>query len=103
MQSDKSYQNFRKIAKLEGISYLVLLFIAMPLKYMANIPMATTVVGSIHGLLFILFIVWMYITYDTYNTNFKWMIKAFLASIIPFGTFVMDKEWKAEAQKVSSE
>ena len=103
MQSDKSYQNFRKIAKLEGISYLVLLFIAMPLKYMADLPMATTVVGSIHGLLFILFIVWMYIVYDTYNTSIKWMIKAFLASIIPFGTFMMDKEWKAEANRMKNE
>jgi integral membrane protein len=103
MQSDKSYQNFRKIAKFEGISYLALLFIAMPLKYMANLPMAVTVVGSVHGLLFILFIVWMYIIYDTYSTNLKWMIKAFLASIIPFGTFVMDKEWKVEANQMKNE
>jgi integral membrane protein len=103
MASDKTFQIFRKIAKYEGISYLLLLFIAMPMKYVYDLPLAVTFVGSIHGLLFILFMIWMYMVYDAYNTNFRWIVKAFLASIIPFGTFVMDKEWKAEAVKVKSE
>jgi integral membrane protein len=103
MQNNKSYQHFRKIAMFEGISYLLLLCIAMPLKYVYGLPMAVTIVGSVHGLLFILFMVWMYIVYDTYSTDLKWMAKAFLASIIPFGTFVMDKQWQAEALQVKSE
>jgi len=96
MQSKKTYIWFRKIAWLEGLSYLALLFIAMPLKYLMDIPMAVRIVGSIHGALFVAFIVMMYMVYNDYGRNIKWMMKAFLASIIPFGTMMMDKEWKQE-------
>ena len=86
---------------IEGISYLVLLLIAMPLKYAANMPLAVRIVGGIHGALFIAFMICMYLVYDQYNMTIKWMLKAFVSSIIPFGTFYMDKEWKA--QEVKSE
>jgi integral membrane protein len=99
MEAKSSYPNFRKIAKFEGISYIILLFLAMPLKYLFSFPIAVTIVGSIHGFLFILFMIWMYIVYDAYGHNIKWVTKAFLASIIPFGTFIMDKEWKAEQER----
>lgn len=87
---------FRKVAKAEGISFLVLLFIAMPLKYLADQPMAVKIVGSLHGALFIAFMALAYFVKDQHNKNFGWMVKAFLASIIPFGTFYMDREWKKE-------
>jgi integral membrane protein len=102
MISQKTFQTFRTIAKIEGVSFLVLLFIAMPLKYFANLPMAVRIVGSLHGIFFIAFIIWMYMVNDEYNKNMKWMLKSFLASIIPFGTFYMDKEWKREQLEVSS-
>lgn len=92
----KIFPWFRKIAFAEGISFLVLLLVAMPLKYFANIPLAVTVVGGLHGLLFVSFMVLAYLVKEEYNKNYGWMAKAFLASIIPFGTFVMDKEWKKE-------
>ena len=92
----KTFSWFRKIAFAEGVSFLVLLLIAMPLKYFANLPMAVTVVGGLHGALFVAFIILAYLVKEEYKKNFGWMIKAFLASIIPFGTFVMDKEWKKE-------
>ena len=100
MQSKKNYSLFRKIAWYEGLSYLALLFIAMPMKYLMGMPLAVRIVGSIHGALFIAFIVWMYLVYNDYGKSMKWMVKAFLASIIPFGTIVMDKEWKQEEQLV---
>lgn len=96
MGSPKTFQLFRKIALLEGISFLVLLCIAMPLKYLADMPLAVTIVGSIHGALFIGFMIYMYLVYDQYTKDLKWMAKSFAASIIPFGTFVMDKHWKRE-------
>ena len=102
MSTNKTFKLFRKIALIEGISYLVLLFIAMPLKYFAEIPMAVRIVGSLHGILFIAFNIWMYLVYDQYNKNLKWMFRSFLASIIPFGTFVMDKQWKSEELEVRS-
>jgi integral membrane protein len=91
------YQSFRKIALIEGISFLVLLLIAMPLKYFADMPMAVTVVGGIHGALFVGYLILAWLVKVDYNKPFVWLIKAFIVSIIPFGTFVADKEWKREA------
>lgn len=100
MKEKNHYPVFRKIAFYEGISYLVLLGIAMPLKYLAEIPMAVTIVGSIHGGLFVALMIWMYLTYDTHDKDIRWMAKAFIASIVPFGTFYMDKTWKKEEDTV---
>ena len=52
----KTLRQFRVIALLEGASFIVLLFVAMPLKYLAGMPLPTRVAGSVHGLLFLLFI-----------------------------------------------
>ena len=98
----KTFNWFRKVAFAEGVSFLVLLLIAMPLKYFANLPMAVTVVGGLHGLLFVGFIVLAYMVKEEYKKDFKWMLKAGLASIIPFGTFFMDKEWKREEAAAAS-
>lgn len=92
----KTFSWFRKTALAEGISFLVLLFIAMPLKYFANMPMAVTVVGGLHGALFVAFFILAREVKSDYKKDFKWLAKAGLASIIPFGTFYMDKEWKKE-------
>jgi integral membrane protein len=96
MNSTKTFNTFRKLALAEGVSFLILLLIAMPLKYAAGYPMAVTVAGGLHGVLFICFIIWAFWVKDEYKKNLGWLAKAFLASIIPFGTFVMDKQWKKE-------
>jgi integral membrane protein len=96
--SNKTFYWFRKIAFAEGISFLVLLLIAMPLKYLADYPMAVTIVGGLHGFLFIAFIIWAWWVKNDYQKAFGWLAKAFLASVLPFGTIVMDKYWKAEEQ-----
>ena len=90
------YPLFRKIAFFEGISFLVLLLVAMPLKYMGGIPMAVTVMGSIHGILFIAFMILAWEIKTSYKKPLSWFAKAFLASILPFGTFIADKYWKNE-------
>ena len=94
-----SYKWFRKIAFAEGVSFLILLFVAMPLKYFAGIPMAVTIVGGLHGILFVAFIIMAYQIKETYKRDLKWVAKAFLASILPFGTFVMDREWRREEEE----
>jgi integral membrane protein len=96
----KVFSWFRKIAFAEGSSFLILLFIAMPMKYFAGMPLAVTIIGTIHGGLFIAFIILAYAVKEKYNRSFRWGIKAFLASIIPFGTFYMDREWKKEEAAV---
>jgi integral membrane protein len=98
----KTYRWFRKIAFAEGVSFLILLFIAMPLKYFAAVPMAVTIVGGIHGILFIALAMAAYLVLDKYNRTFSWGIKVFIASIIPFGTFYMDREWEKEEEAVKS-
>lgn len=84
-------QKFRLINKIEGYSFLILLFIAMPLKYMAGFPIATKIVGMIHGLLFILFIYQLFVTASEAPFSKKETFLFFIASIIPFGSFYTEK------------
>lgn len=87
---------FRRIAIAEGISFIILLFAAMPLKYFAGIPLAVTIVGAIHGVLFIAFIILAREVKVDFKKDLRWFIRAFIASLLPFGTLIMDKEWKKE-------
>lgn len=83
----------RIIGFLEGISLLILLFIAVPLKYIFEIPSLTRPVGTIHGALFLLFIFNTLSVGVEQNWKFKettW--KVLLACIIPFGTFYIDSK-----------
>lgn len=83
---------FRIISLSEGISLLALLFIAMPMKYFMNIPMAVKIVGSIHGGLFILYVVALAVIHFSQRWSFLFSLGAFAASFIPFAAFVMDKQ-----------
>ena len=91
-----SIGRLRLTGMAEGISLLVLLGIAMPLKYIAGKPEAVTVIGWIHGLLFVLFMIAVIIVYDQRNWPFKKLVYAFLAAFLPFGTFIFDKQLKKE-------
>lgn len=86
----------RAAGLVEGLSYLFLLGVAMPLKYLANLPMAVKVSGWIHGVLFILFCA----TLAHAMFSARWSIfragMIFIASLIPFGTFVIDGRLKRE-------
>ncbi len=68
----------------------------MPLKYFADSPLAVKIVGYLHGVLFVAFGILALMTMNYYKKNFGWLVKAGLASFLPFGTFVMDKHWKQE-------
>ena len=80
----------RIIGFLEGISFLVLLFIAMPLKYMAGQPMAVKITGMAHGVLFVLYILYVVMATVEYSWSIKKSVLAFAASLVPFGTFWAD-------------
>ncbi len=93
----KTFHWFRKIAFAEGVSFLVLLLIAMPLKYIAELPIAVSIVGGLHGILFIAFVVMAWEVKNEYQKSWGWLAISFIASILPFGTFWMDhKLWKKE-------
>lgn len=87
----KALQDLRTAGIIEGWSYIVLLFVAMPLKYFANMPLAVRVTGMVHGILFILFMYTIYQAMNMAGLTQRQAIKVFIASIIPFGTFFLDK------------
>ena len=87
-------KRFRLIALLEGISYLLLLFIAMPIKYILQEPILVKYVGMGHGVLFILFIALLAVASIQYKWKLPFIIYAFIASLIPFGTFYLDTKLK---------
>ena len=84
-------ERFLLIGKLEGYSYLALLFIAMPLKYMADMPLAVRVAGSVHGALFVAFIIAIFLMIRKKLLTTENASYAFLLSLIPFGTFFLRK------------
>lgn len=87
---------FRIIGILEGISYLVLLGIAMPLKYLAGKPEAVKYVGWAHGVLFVLYMLALANVWLAERWSFKKVVIAFIASLVPFGPFILDKQLKKE-------
>ncbi len=88
-----SLGRFRLISLAEGVSYLLLLGIAMPLKYLAGIPEAVQVTGWAHG---VLFVAYMAAGLDVAISR-RWKIGkvalAVLASLLPFGPFVFDRKY----------
>ncbi|ERI07845.1 DUF3817 domain-containing protein [Aneurinibacillus aneurinilyticus] len=87
---------FRLIALVEGISFLLLLGIAMPLKYFADFPAAVSVAGALHGLLFVLYIAAVAHVTFALRWSFVRVIGALVASIVPFGNFVLDSRLRQE-------
>ena len=84
----------RRIAFAEAISFLVLLFVAMPLKYFGGQPIAVKIVGMIHGLLFLAFCWALY----RVMIRAKWPVSRgamiFIAALLPFGPFVVDRRMR---------
>lgn len=99
LQFGSAPKRLRAIAFVEGISYIVLLLIAMPMKRFFGLPMAVTVTGSIHGALFIAFAFMTLHAMIAYKKGLLWGIKVGFASIIPLGTFFLDKDLKELAEK----
>jgi integral membrane protein len=83
----------RIIAFTEGVSYLILLFIAMPLKYIWGQPNAVKNFGSIHGLLFILYILYVFLCKKEHRWTLEKTLILLGISIIPFGNFYADKHY----------
>ena len=87
-------KKFRLINKIEGFSYLFLLFVAMPLKYMAGFPIATKIAGMIHGVLFIGFVYQLIMATEEVPFSKKEAFIFFVASLIPFGSFYVEAQCK---------
>lgn len=81
----------RLLGFLEGVSFLLLVFIGMPFKYWGDDPYLVKAIGPLHGVLFVLFVMltlWISVARDWKFTRTTW--KVLLASVLPFGTFYVD-------------
>jgi integral membrane protein len=87
---------FRKVAVAEGISYLLLLFLAMPLKYLAGLPLYVKYTGWAHGLLFVLYAATLILAWQEQKWKFGKAVLIFLASLLPFAPFIVDRKLKDE-------
>lgn len=85
---------FRLIGLLEGMSYLLLLGVAMPMKYMMGLSWAVKYTGWAHGVLFVAYFVALFWAALEYKWNLKKIFLAGLVSLLPFGTFALDKHVK---------
>jgi integral membrane protein len=86
----------RLVAFIEGCSYLLLLGVAMPLKYFAGLPLAVKIVGAVHGGLFLLFCAALFWAMKAARWSMLWAGVVFASSLVPFGTFVIDGYLKRE-------
>jgi integral membrane protein len=86
----------RVIAFVEGVSYLVLLGVAMPLKYFAGMPSAVKMVGWAHGVLFVLYLLSVAEVYFKRRWSVSRTAWALVAAFVPFGTFFLDARLRQE-------
>jgi integral membrane protein len=85
----------RLVGKIEGVSYLLLLGIAMPLKYYAGIPEAVKLVGWLHGALFVAFCLSLMQVWTEHGWPWSRCAMVFIASLVPFGPFLIDGRFAA--------
>ncbi|MBK8954731.1 MAG: DUF3817 domain-containing protein [Saprospiraceae bacterium] len=93
-------KQYRLVGFLEGISYILLLGIAVPVKYIGGNDLGVKLLGMPHGILFMAYIAYSIHFYDKQNWKTSLLFYAFLASLLPFGTIYFDlKVLKPLAQK----
>ncbi|MBP7511026.1 MAG: DUF3817 domain-containing protein [Bacteroidia bacterium] len=91
MSDKKLLKQFYLIANIEGISFLLLVFIAMPIKYMLGNPLPVKYLGWAHGILFMMYLLWMIRAKIEYDWTMKQTAIAVIAALLPFGPFLLKK------------
>lgn len=97
----KALKALRIVGWLEGVSFLLLLFVAMPLKYAAGLPMAVRVVGMAHGVLFVAYLVVLAGAAGDRGWPVGRSLLGLAASLLPFGVFVFDRRLRAELAELA--
>lgn len=95
-------RSLRVVAFWEGISFLVLLGVAMPLKYLFQMPLAVRIVGMAHGVLFVAFLACLAWAATARSWGVGRCAAAFFASIVPGGTFWLERSLRREMDAVAS-
>jgi integral membrane protein len=88
---DNRLTRFRAIAWIEGISYIFLLFVAMPMKYIGGQPAWVRYSGLVHGLLFVLFIINAIQAKIEYSWSRRRLLLMIATSFVPFGMIWFDR------------
>ena len=86
-------QRFHWVALAEGASFLVLLFVAMPLKYFVGFPLAVRIVGMLHGVLFVLYALLVFEALGCGRFSARTAALAMLASVVPFGPWLFERRF----------
>lgn len=94
-------RQLRTIGVIEGASFLVLLGVAMPLKYLAGMPQAVRVVGMAHGVLFILYAAAALHAAFTLRWRLSRTLAVLAAAVLPAGPFVIDASLRREEQRTT--
>lgn len=95
-------KRFRMISLTEGISMVVLVFVAMPLKWIFDLPDMVTYVGWIHGVLFILYILVLFPTSRKLRWPFQNAMFALIAAVLPFGPFLFDRKLRKQEKMLEN-
>ncbi|PRX50583.1 DUF3817 domain-containing protein [Salegentibacter salegens] len=93
MPLEKQKKVFKYVSILEGLSFLLLLFIAMPLKYIWEMPQMVQQMGMAHGVLFIAYVMGAIWLFKPLNWNFKELLVILGCSLVPFGPFYVEKKY----------
>ncbi len=91
---------FKITAFLEGVSLLLLFFFAMPMKYLMDDPLYVKHIGMAHGLLFVAYVILALMLKYEYNWSAKKLTIILLASVLPFGTFYVEKKYLRDPKSV---
>jgi integral membrane protein len=93
-------RNLRLMGFVEGVSTMILFGVAMPLKYMADLPIAVRIAGSVHGLLFVCLVVMLMMATIKVPISKALALAGMLAAVVPFGPFVFDR-WLVRSAEAS--
>jgi integral membrane protein len=100
MPIKKKLDRFLKTGLAEGLSFVILLTIAMPLKYMANMALPVRIVGMLHGVLFIMYTLYLLQAAIAYKWTITKTAAAFFLSFIPMGTFFLESLLRKEIKSI---
>lgn len=89
---------FRAVSLAEGVSWLLLLFIAMPLKYGFGEPAGVRILGRVHGGLFVLFLITLALAATEHEWKFPKVARAVVAAMLPFGAFWLERRLREESK-----
>ena len=86
-------KTFRVISLLEALSFVILLLVAMPIKYILGNPELVRIVGMAHGILFVLYIIGALLFINKLNWSNQILVVVILCSIIPMGPLYVDRKY----------